>query len=196
MTINTNKIFIIGFNKCATRAFHNLFKKSEIKSVHWDGGKLAKQMLLNDSLNKSLLDGYDEYHAYSDMEFVSKNEAIYPHMTMYKKLFHQYPNSYFILNTRDVCDWIESRKAHGDGLYLRLCMSAKNMTEEEITQLWIEEFYSHHHHVISFFKHYERFLHISISNIDLNVLSDFFKPGYSVNIDGWGHLKNHKAKKQ
>lgn len=79
-----SKIFIIGFNKTATRAFHNLFKNSEIKSIHWDNGKLAEKIVNNDKEDLPLLTGYEEFIAFSDMECVTKNNAIYPHMSHFK----------------------------------------------------------------------------------------------------------------
>ena len=189
------KIFIIGFNKTATRAFHNLFKASNIKSVHWDNGDLAKKIVDNHKSDKPLLNGYEEYQAFSDMEFVSKTLTLYPHRTLFKKLHHCYPGSYFILNTRNVYDWIESRKAHADGLYLSLCMKANDLTEEELTALWLEEYYFHCNEAIQFFKGYRKFISLDIERFEPEVLKSFLCEDFDINIDGWGHLKNHKARK-
>ena len=109
------KIFQIGFNKCGTVSLWVLFKyycKPSIPCIHWDDGKLALKIENNLHQDKPLLSGYDYYTFYSDMESVFYENS-YPTIIeaykYYQILDKQYPHSKFILNTRNVDNWILSR---------------------------------------------------------------------------------------
>jgi len=190
---NMPKIFVIGFNKTATRAFHNLFKNSGIASVHWDEGKLARTMIANDVNGQPLLSGYENTIAFSDMEFVSEKEAMYVHMTHYQKLFHQYPNSYFILNTRNIAAWIASRKAHANGKYLLMCMESQRLSEEEMVAKWHQEFCAHCREVVDFFNGYERFIQLNIDEFNIQELIKFLAVDFKLDVSKWEHLDKHKS---
>ena len=77
-----HKIFVIGFNKTATSTFHILFEKHGLKSQH-DGAHWD----------------VDEYQCFSDNG----------NLRDWKKLYLDYPNSMFVLNTRPVDAWITSK---------------------------------------------------------------------------------------
>ena len=62
-----NKIFQIGFNKCATRSLAYLFHMNGVPSVHWDRGMLSRRMEENYSHGENLMDGYEDFTFYSDM---------------------------------------------------------------------------------------------------------------------------------
>ena len=66
-------IFIIGFNKSATTSLHKLFSDNGYPSVHWDGGNLAKNSLINILNGKKIFTGYDDkYRIFSD--FIFRND--------------------------------------------------------------------------------------------------------------------------
>ena len=81
------KYFIIGFNKCGTSTFHNIFIENGIKSTHSTKWHLV----------------LDEYDAFSDNGDLND----------YKKLLNLFPNENFILNTRNLKSWLISRFCHG-----------------------------------------------------------------------------------
>lgn len=117
MTIN--KIFQIGLNKCGTCSLHTLFKdhaEPSIRSIHWNNGKLALDIENNRRSNEPLLKGYDEIIFFSDMEaiFYDANHIvnIIEAYKCFKILDQQYPNSKFILNIRNIDNWINSRLKH------------------------------------------------------------------------------------
>jgi len=82
------KYFVIGFNKCATSTFHELFIQNKLKSQHaswptkWD---------------------VENFDCFSDNG----------HLNNFQLLEHKYPNSTFILNTRPLNKWLISRFEHG-----------------------------------------------------------------------------------
>jgi hypothetical protein len=86
------KYFVIGFNKTATITIHNLFLLNGIKSQHDNDWNL------------------DKYDAFSDNRDLS----------VYRELTIKYPDAIFILNIRNIKEWILSRVNHGI-IYKRIC---------------------------------------------------------------------------
>ena len=78
-----NKIFVIGFNKTASSTFHHLFEKLGYKSQHYRRWDL------------------NNYDCFSDNGELQNLETLYT-----------FPNSFFILNTRNLNDWLFSRAKH------------------------------------------------------------------------------------
>ncbi|MDX9893650.1 MAG: glycosyltransferase [Patescibacteria group bacterium] len=153
-----NKIFQIGFNKCGTISLHEFFLANGLKSVHWDGGQLADALDRNYKSNLKLLTGYDQYDCYTDMENLSPamdRKAVYAHVKYFKELDRQYPNSKFILNQRNVDDWIESRKNHamGDSSYLTVYKKIFGIkTAEEVINQWRSDWQQHEIAVKKYFQ--------------------------------------------
>ena len=152
-----NKIFIIGFNKCGTRTLHSFFQNNNVNSIHYDDGKLAVQITNNKNNNCKLLSGVDNYCVYSDMECIVGPRLIYCHL-LYKILDKQYPNSKFILNTRNIQKWLKSRYNHNhnhnyDLNYIDICkQKLKLKTYQQVFTHWTKEWYNHHQDVIKYFK--------------------------------------------
>ena len=88
MNTSYEKYFVIGFNKTATCTFHNLFIKNNLTSQHihtkWDT---------------------DKYQCFSD------NGENFPNN--YRELDLKYKNSIFILNVRQLDNWLISRFKNG-----------------------------------------------------------------------------------
>lgn len=108
MASKSQKIFCIGLNKTGTTSLHLAFKKLGYKSVHFrtKQGLNIKDVIANNYKNgKPILDQIDHFDAYSDWNHPTTN-------FLYKEFDKAYPNSKFILNTRAMDDWIESRTKH------------------------------------------------------------------------------------
>lgn len=94
------KIFQIGFNKCGTRTIHRYLARNGVRSLHWDAGRLAKRMYANLAEGRELLAGYEEFDAFTDMEYLDEFGTTYLEgYKLYPHLAAQYPNAVFILNT-------------------------------------------------------------------------------------------------
>ena len=78
MKYNYEKIFVIGFNKCATTTIHDLFQQNNLSSYH-QSIKYKKQ---------NWTDVIDKYKCFSDILFT---------IDIIKNLHTNYPNSLFIL---------------------------------------------------------------------------------------------------
>lgn len=142
-----NKIFQIGFNRCATTAIHIFFEKNGLKSVHWDKSLLAQKIHKNHLDKKPLLEGYEEYDCFTDMESAKDNIFIY--LTLFKELDKQYPNSKFILNIRNIDDWIKSRVNHWG--YLKFYQDNTGFDNDEIITLWRRNWEDHILNVKNYF---------------------------------------------
>lgn len=146
-----NKIFCVGLNKTGTSSLHKAFQILGYKSVHYtdDNGNNIKEIILDNYLNdRDILFGLQKYDAFSDWD-----KAPYT-IKIFKEFDRQYPNSKFILNTRDIEDWIKSRERH----VLRNRKNKLLNPKKEIRWLdinkkkWRNQFIEHHEAVKEYFK--------------------------------------------
>ena len=153
MADNYEKIFVIGFNKCATSTIDCLFRKNDISSYH-QGGKYKTQNW------KDLL---DKYKCFSDIDFDIKT---------IKELDEKYPNSLFILNTRGIRKWIISRFEHGVRGCLKQGKHKYYPFSEELMISWIETRNKYYKDVLEYFKNNSHKL--IILNIEGNKWENYF----------------------
>ncbi len=103
------KVFCIGLNKTGTTSLHEAFKILGLKSVHFrdDKGNNIKTIIHNNFLNGNhIIKGLEKYDAFSDWGIDQDN------LKVAKEFDKQCPNSKFILNTRDMDAWLNSRETH------------------------------------------------------------------------------------
>lgn len=142
------KIFQIGFNKCGTTSLFHFFKKNGIPSVHhsFNGIRISKRIYDNLSKGLPLLDSIDDFVFYSDMEW---GQQLYAYK-LFRELDNQYPKSKFILNIRNIDNWLKSRLDHQR--YMAKDMKRLNLTMDEVLSYWAEDFISHNQSVKDYFK--------------------------------------------
>jgi hypothetical protein len=143
------KIFQIGFNKCGTTSFHDLFERSGYRSIHWDEGRLAQCILANSDASHPLLTGYETYTFFFDMEWLTETTSIAIYLTHYQQLDREYPGSRFILNTRNIDAWIASRLRHKD--FIDRFRRAFRQTRSQAIKTWRAEWICHHASVKAYF---------------------------------------------
>jgi Sulfotransferase domain len=101
------KVFCIGLNKTGTRSLHLALERLGLRSLHWGGPARGPQIraLVEQSAREGrpLLEDIDDVDAYSDILALS---------TRFDLLDGQYPGSRFILTTRDLDAWLDSRRRH------------------------------------------------------------------------------------
>ena len=165
-------IFVIGFNKTATRSLHSFFTRNGFPSVHWDRGKLARRMVENCLNDRPVLDGYDDrFRVFSDMQAQSGRIRIEANQ-LFRVLDRDYPGAYFIFNNRDLDAWIRSRSAnfvtpHG-ATNLELEMRRLNTTDpNEAVLLWTRERQAFEEDVRRYFRSHPRFLEVDITDPEL-----------------------------
>ena len=185
------KIFIIGFNKCGTRTLHHFFSQNGLSCIHWDDGKLAKQMKKNVIQKKPILRGYAHINVFSDMEFIhGKRRVFIEGYKWFKKLDAQFPNSKFILNTRNVNNWIKSRCKHKNGQYIEEHKKVFGVKQsKELTKLWKKEWTKHHQNVLAHFRNRPETLCVfNIETDNVHKLIDFFQNDINLDPQYYRHL--------
>ena len=181
------RIFIIGFNRTGTRSLDNFFSKNGLKSVHWDQGRLARKIKRTFNEGKSLLKDYSDYLVFSDMEDYKRLN--YAHIDYFKELYKQYPDSKFILNIRDMENWIKSRNNHLKGWYVIELCKIIGCSKEELNKRWRKEFVEHIKNVKDFFKDKEdKLLVFDIEKDNIEKVIQFI-PEYSLNGKYYVHIK-------
>jgi Sulfotransferase domain len=161
------KIFQIGFNKCGTTTIHHYLRANGVRSVHWDKGKLARRMFANLANGHRLLDGYTEYDAFTDMEYLDGFGTYLEGYKLFPYLAAQYPDAVFILNTRDREAWIRSRLVQKRGYAARQRVHFNVASNQELAEVWRTEWQRHHRRVTEFFAgHTYRFL---VCNIETDL---------------------------
>ena len=183
------KIFLIGFNKCGTRSLHYFFKDNNLKSIHWDNNNLVDVFENNIKNGNKLLENgktinkkvnsdcnYSEATVFSDItkHIINKDPKDY-----YKQLDNDYPNSKFILNTRDVDDWVQSRIKHGNGQILKEHMAFFDCDEDQIKIIWKKMYEKHIIDVKNYFKNRSLDLCIfDIENDTIDKIINFLKDDF------------------
>lgn len=187
------KIFLIGFNKCGTSTLHGFLRDNGIRSVHWSekGVILAARIALNISKKRPVLDGIDQYTAYSDLCFQT-NFAWIEANRFFREFHRDHPDAYFILNDRDLEHWIASRTTHPD--LLERAMAYWQAGEAEVKEIWRREYRRHRAEVLAYFAGNRRFLHFDIEKDDPARLVELMKPDFRLDARRYGHAKSSKAK--
>jgi hypothetical protein len=163
--ISTPRVFLIGFNKTATRAFAAFFENNGMPSVHWDNNKLVQKMLANLAQGRKVLEGYDlDYKFYSDFILMTDSERVEGN-SFFREMDNDYPGSYFILNNRNTADWILSRERHSSGNFLRKNLLIMGTNDPDyVTSQWRLEKEKHENEVREYFSDRTDFIEIDIDS--------------------------------
>ena len=162
--ININsKVFIIGFNKCATTSIHRFFVDQNIESLHWreDNRYLAKAIMENIENSRDPLHSFSS-QVYSDFTYVSE-DFILEVDQIWIHLQRAYPSALFILNTRQTNDWVNSRLKHSD--FANRYMVASKLSLRDVVDRWIEKKENHESAVLDFFSGAPNFFHFNIDRM-------------------------------
>jgi FkbM family methyltransferase len=179
LEVNTDrkrKIFQIGFNKTGTTSLHSFFESNGIKSVHWDERRLAQKIDANHNNKMSLISGYEEFDSFSDIEIVAQGDIRYVAQDLFKELHKEFPDAVFILNTRNVEHWIQSRLSHVNKInYPEVCMEHYKLTRDELINKWNDDYTNHINDVTAYFKkqYAPAFIHYKIDEDTPHKLADF-----------------------
>jgi len=192
MQSNKPKIFFIGFNKTGTTSFHHFFSRQGHKSFHHNAiienkrvylGKIIQENIAN---GKKVLDNIDTYMVYSDFCFCTES-VYYEATTNFKLLKKQYPNSYFILQTRNEDEWIQSRLKHksGNQSFNDRVTKLLQMNTEELVMHWRHFRRNLHTEIINYFGNSEKFMVFDMNKNSINTLINFLSPDYILDPTFW-----------
>ncbi|MFW6002433.1 MAG: sulfotransferase [archaeon] len=191
------KIFVIGFNKCGTTSLHYLFKHNNIKSKMC-GGKdknviLSYKIYMNIMFSRDPLYNLEQYDAFSDLIYLDNYTYIEVNR-LTPILYNYYPNSYFILNTRNIDSWLKSRFKHGQGSLVSRCCNILNCTPHELERFWREQFINHEKEIISYFnKIHGKLLVFDIEKDGVSHIANFLKQDYEIDVSHWNIYNKTKT---
>lgn len=182
------RIFIIGFNKTATRTIHYFFKNNGLPCLHWDNNYLVNhfeenlkknlpllgpQKVFNTKVNSNCT--YQEIIVVSDMTNPALNKDAKDY---YKILDKQYPGSKFILNYRNVNSWINSRIEH-PGFAEKQLEYHNCSSLDKLKEIWEIMYFSHIHDCEKYFDGREiDFLKFNIDLDQPTKICNFLKDCY------------------
>lgn len=181
------KVFQIGFNKCGTRSMYQMFRKSGLAAMHWDKGEVGHAIRYNLVTGRRPLEGQEDFIFYSDM-MGPRGQPVFEGHLYYKALYDAYPDALFILNTRNVDNWIKSRMRHPD-FVVRFNRGYGLEGSEAVETLWREMWDAHHREVREFFADKPgQLLEFDIETQGPEVIADFVKDHYKLDTTHYGHI--------
>lgn len=140
----TAKIFGIGLNKTATVSFHEAMTVLGFHSVHWGGPEFKAPIVTAKNEGAPLLrDVPDEIEVFSDIQVLTNN---------FRLLDRQYPGSRFVLTTRPLEAWLDSRRRHVEKNQKRAALGEYDGKFLHVdVDGWTRHYQSHHRRVRTYF---------------------------------------------
>jgi hypothetical protein len=149
--VSLEKVFQIGFNKCATRSISHFFKRHGFEVADWERGEIARALKSDIDSGRAPLAAWDKVNVFTDMESVERGRIIEGYK-YFRELASAYPQALFVLNTRNVETWIRSRHAHGKGAYTAAYAIFLGLgTDAEVFRYWRIDWFHHHLEVLRYF---------------------------------------------
>jgi hypothetical protein len=192
--LGVRKIFQIGFNRCGTTTLFSFFQRNKISSVHWDGGRLAKCFRQRKQNGEDPFRDYQDVVFFSDMMFLSNDEVIEPYRD-FEYIHSHYPDSYYILNTRRLENWIKSRVSHGDfAQRYQKVYDLENI--DAVMRHWRLTWYQQHYRVLKYFESCpERILYFDIEVDGAQKLVQFLDKDFKLEPNLYFHENRSLAPK-
>ena len=158
------KVFFIGFNKTGTSSYHHMLKKyiNSLHDTNWTNISRSRDKL-------QFYNYFKDHDAYSDGE-----------QPDYKNLYNKYPNSKFILNSRNINKWLYSRIKHIYAKYPNFRNSSldidwnMSINKNKGIKTWIFKRNNYYFELFNFFKDKDNFLMLNIDDKNIiNKLNNF-----------------------
>ncbi|MDC0889086.1 hypothetical protein OAS42_00405 [bacterium] len=196
-----SKVFFIGMNRTGTKSFHHLFTQSGYESVHYStynpeggapiiiGEMISDRAEMGEYNRNPLLHGAERFTAYSDM-FFHREHKWCDGVKVFKQLEAEYPDSYFVLQTREMEGWLRSKKNHKDGQYLHRSMTYHRTKSSDQMMEWFRKDRDEHHKAVrNHFKDSERFIEFDIEKDNIEKFINFMRQADIILLKGhWKHL--------
>ncbi|MDN5569640.1 MAG: sulfotransferase domain-containing protein, partial [Paracoccus sp. (in: a-proteobacteria)] len=193
------KFFQIGFNKCGTTFIAKLFDLNGIPAAHWAEGALADDIAYSRLTGRAPLQPWaQDTVAVTDMESVRfLNMPVIEAFKDYAFLDASFPGSVFLLNTRNVDDWVASRYMHWGGSYARSYAACLGVRLADLGDIWRQDWHAHIAGCRAHFKGRRKFLEIDIDEATPDdyrtALAPWFDLPVAPKLPGAGVRKARKA---
>ena len=170
-------IILIGLPKSGTTSFQKLFSGLGYKSYHWKKdeeyiGTMIKNNKIND---KPLLCDFLDTDVITQMDIcIDKNNAYWPQITDYERLYNENPNSIFILNKRDPEKMLHSFK-NWNNIHGRLIFYNPELLNNKSDKSFIDFVIKHYTNIETFFLQQPnaKFVTFDIENDNLEKLEKY-----------------------
>ena len=178
----SRKFFQIGYNKCGTTFIARLFQMNGYAAVHWAEGALAEDIAWSKLAGVRPLQPWaDTTTAFTDMESVRYlNMPVVEAFKEYRFLDESWPGSVFLLNTRNVEDWVISRYMHRGGSYARAHAQIRGAAVADLADLWAAEWYAHLAGCRAYFAGRAEFVEIDIDHAAPGDYRDALAPWFDL----------------
>lgn len=181
------KVFQIGFNKCGTRSMFQLFRRNGVAAMHWDKGDVGHAIRYNAVTGRRPLEGHEDYVFYSDL-MGPRGQPVFEGHFYYRALFEAYPDALFILNTRNVDNWVKSRMRHPEFIQ-RFSRAYGIEGPDAVETMWREMWDAHHREVRAFFADKPgQLLDFDIETQGPEVIAEFVKEHYTLDPRHYDHI--------
>lgn len=187
------KVFFIGYNKTGTTSFHQFFKNNGYTSFHHSKridnkrkylGNIIKNNLRN---NVKLLDSIENQDVYSEF-CLCTNTVYFEGSEFFDLLDYQYPESYFILQTRNEDDWIKSRFMHKlqrkDSFKSR-ASTALSLNDSELETFWRHKRRTVHNRIEKYFESNNKFIKYDLDHDNIDKIINFLSQDYFLDKKYW-----------
>ncbi|KGJ03511.1 Glycosyl transferase family 90 [Paracoccus halophilus] len=170
------KVFQIGFNKCGTKFLTELFQMNGLPGLHWLGGRLAEDIAYSKAVGRPPLQPWiDQTVLFTDMESVHRYGApMLEGFKEYEFLDRACPGAIFVLNTRNVYDWINSRYMHQGGEYAHFHATHVGVSLPDLAEIWYADWERHLAGCRAYFKGRPEFVDIDIDTARPEDYRDIF----------------------
>ncbi len=197
------KVFLAGFNKCATRSFAELFEAAGLPAMHHKlrrrfrptalAGRLVDE---NVAVRRRPFEGFEDFALYADLIHVTP--TIYSEGNRhFRKVLDAYPEAIVVLNTRDREDWIRSRFNHGHGEFARRAMQALKLADEAaLADRWRADWDAQHAAVRAAAPRYPGRIHEF--DLDRDAIADLIAALPEMGLDpaGWGDTGRSRGQRK
>jgi hypothetical protein len=144
------RVVAVGFNKCGTRSFADLFRKAGHRVIHhkvrdrWPvPRKIGQIMQANLAAGRKVFGSVENYDFYCDLIFSTKT-GTFDGAFAFREILRDYPDTILLLNLRDREQWIRSRLKHGHGEFAKREIKARGLTSiDALTAEWRAEWDAH-----------------------------------------------------
>lgn len=189
------RVVQIGFHKCGTRSFQQLFEGAGHPVVQhkvrrpWRPSRNAA-LVIRDNLRagRKIFAGIEGYVLYAGLIHQTETDSFEP-IRHFREMLRDYPDTILILNVRDREDWIRSRLKHGHGEFADRVMRQRGITDRDaLVRLWRDEWDTHLAEVRAFMA--DRPAQLIEFNLDTDSVESLVNrlPAYGLKAEDWGDI--------
>jgi hypothetical protein len=124
-----------------------------------------------------ILSGVENFQVYSDLSFASETLVIEGNL-YFRELHLDYPESWFVLNTRNTNSWILSRLRHTN--LAERYSKAMDLSIPELVEYWQTLKIQTENEIVSYFSGYPRFLIYDLDSQSFSDLATFLSQDFTL----------------